>query len=163
MKNYFANLTTEAEITNVYKALRVALHPDNGGNTAAFQALGQQYAAAIAALRHDTAPDKGGELPAAVICLSEHSESSTIATGLLNMIDKTSQIPGISVELCGSWLWVTGNTRPVKEQLKALQFRFSGSKKAWYWHDPSQPYRRRSRRHYDMDEIRDLHGSQKLA
>lgn len=164
--NYFQHCTTAAEINNVYRALRVALHPDNGGDTAAFQVLGQQHAAALAALEHPTATAAGGtpaELPAAVIGLPERSNSSDMPAALLELIDKASQIPGVSVELCGSWLWVTGNTRPVKDALKELGFRFSANKKAWYWRDPSQPYHRRGRRHYNMEEIRDLHGSQKLA
>lgn len=165
MKNYFAGLTTATEINSVYKALRVAFHPDNGGNAADFQELTTQHAAALAALDHSTTAADGAplELPAAVIGLPEHCETSTMDADALKMIERASLIPGVSVELCGSWVWVTGNTKPVKDQLKELRFRYSSGKRAWYWHDPREGYRRRGRRHYSLDEIRDMHGSQKLA
>ena len=162
-KNYFANLSTANEINNVYKALCLAFHPDHGGDEETMKEINRQRSAALAALEQGTAPAAAGlELPAAVIGLPEKAETSTAPAELMERIEKASRLPCVHVELCGSWLWVTGSTQPVKEQLKALGFHFSGNKKAWYWHDPRQK-RRRSRRRYDMDEIREMHGSQKLA
>ena len=41
---------------------------------------------------------------------------------------------GLTVELCGRWLWIGGNTREHKDELKACGCRWSSSKKLWSWH-----------------------------
>lgn len=41
-------------------------------------------------------------------------------------------IDGITVEILGSWIWVSGNTKANKDALKQCGFRFSGKKQAWY-------------------------------
>ena len=72
-------------------------------------------------------------------------------------LSAVQSLPGIKVELCGSWMWVTGDTRQHKETLKAAGYRFSGKKVAWYWHAPG--YAKLTRRVWAMDEIRATFGS----
>lgn len=164
-KSYFAGLETPAEINRVYKTLSAVFHPDNGGDLETMQELNRQRSAALAALEQgEVVPAEVAELPASTLYLPEKSETSTnLVQALKDLIDKAQQIPGVHLELCGSWLWATGETRPVKDDLKALGFRWSQNKAAWYWRDPATPYRRRGRRKYSMDEIRDRHGSMAIA
>lgn len=164
-KNYFAGLETPAEINRVYKTLSAVFHPDNGGTVEAMQELNSQRSAALDALKQgEEITAEVQELPAAVIGLPEKSETSTnLVQVLKDLIDKAQAIPGVHLELCGSWLWVTGETRPVKNDLKILGFRWSHNKAAWYWRDPTVPYRRRGKRKYSMDEIRSRHGSMEIA
>ena len=70
-------------------------------------------------------------------------------------------IPGIKIELCGTWLWVTGDTKPVKDLLSAAGFKFAGKKIAWYWHG-NKKYRKKSKRKLSLEEIRDLYGSEQI-
>lgn len=164
-KNYFAGLETPAEINRVYKTLSAVFHPDNGGDLETMQELNRQRSAALAALEQgEVVPAVVQELPAATLYLPEKSETSTnLADALKALIEKAQTIPGVELELCGSWLWATGNTKPVKGDLKALGFRWSHNKAAWYWRDPSKPYFRRGGRKYSMDEIRDKYDSVKIA
>jgi hypothetical protein len=48
---------------------------------------------------------------------------------LQEMIDPA----GLHLEICGTWLWVTGKTFPVKDALKELGFRYSANKLSWYY------------------------------
>ena len=161
MKNYFSGLTTAAEIKAVYKCLCTIHHPDNGGDTATMQEINRQRTAALAALEEDAAP---ADEPASVILLPEECPTRTdIPAALLELLEAARRLPCLHLEVCGSWLWATGSTKPVKDQLKALGFHFSANKKAWYWHDPSEKRRFRSRRRYSMDEIREAHGSRVIA
>jgi hypothetical protein len=165
-KNYFAGLETPAEINRVYKTLSAVFHPDNGGDLETMQELNRQRSAALAALEQGetVTAEAVQEIPAAVIGLPEKSQSTTSLTeALKSLIDKAQTVPGVHLELCGSWLWATGNTKPVKDDLKALGFRWSHNKAAWYWRDPSKPYFRRGGRKYSMDEIRDKYDSVKIA
>ena len=40
---------------------------------------------------------------------------------------------GLHLEICGTWLWVTGKTYLVKDTLKELGFRYSANKLSWYY------------------------------
>ena len=67
---------------------------------------------------------------------------------------------GIEIEIVGSFIWITGNTKNYKDEIKALEFRYSPKKYAWY-KAPSN-YKKRSRKNYDMNTIRGMYGSQKV-
>ena len=43
----------------------------------------------------------------------------------------------IKIEQIGSWLWITGNTFKIKEELKGLGFFCSNNKKAWFYNNSS--------------------------
>ncbi len=78
----------------------------------------------------------------------------------MGIIEKLIHMDGIEIEICGSWVWVTGNTRAHKDELKALAFRWSSNKAAWYFHRDG--YRKRSKKSLTLDEIRDYYGSEKI-
>ena len=79
---------------------------------------------------------------------------------ILAMINKIKTIPGIKIEVIGSWLWVSGNTYDYKTILRDLKMKFSGNKKAWYYHE--DVYRKRGKRKFSMNDIRALHGSEEI-
>lgn len=49
-------------------------------------------------------------------------------------LDQVREIPGLIVELVGSWIWVSGETKKHKDQLKALGFWWSHKREKWYFH-----------------------------
>ena len=63
----------------------------------------------------------------------------------------------IVIEIIGCFVWVTGNTKPHREQLKALRFQWHSKKIAWYL--KPEDYKKRSRKDYDLDEIREMYGT----
>lgn len=63
----------------------------------------------------------------------------------------------IQIEIIGTWIWVTGNTKPYKEQLKQLNLHYAKNKKAWYIHfDDGYKGNRHT---VSMSFIRDKYGS----
>lgn len=48
----------------------------------------------------------------------------------------------------------------LKSELRKLEFKFSWNKTAWYWHATN--YRKRSKKEFTMDGIRELWGSQEV-
>jgi len=64
---------------------------------------------------------------------------------------------GLTIEVCGSWLWVSGNTRPHKDILKVAGFKWAPKKEMWHFR-PAE-YRSFNRGQWDMDKIRSRHGS----
>lgn len=71
-----------------------------------------------------------------------------------------ASMPDIIVEMIGNWIWISGNTKPIKEQLKSLNFKFSGKKVAWYW--KSYRYFKKSDEDFELDDLRNIYGSEKL-
>ncbi len=69
-------------------------------------------------------------------------------------------IDELEIEICGSWLWVGGNTFAVKDQLYAIGLKYSGSKKKWYY--SAYLGKRRPRGSKSMKQIRSEYGSIKV-
>ena len=56
------------------------------------------------------------------------------STGHMILLDELVKLNAdIVIEIIGTWIWVKGNTYPVKSQLKALHFKWSSQKHMWYW------------------------------
>lgn len=72
----------------------------------------------------------------------------------LNSISNFSFI----IEICGAWVWVTGETKQYKEELKAAGFKWAPKKKCWYF-KPADAKRSRSFGDYSMQAIREKYGS----
>jgi len=70
-------------------------------------------------------------------------------------------LDGISLEICGAWIWVCGDTRPHKDAFKAAGFMWASKKKRWYFRPPE--WRSSNRRgEWDMDAIREKFGSERV-
>ncbi len=78
-----------------------------------------------------------------------------------DVINELKGLKDVHVELCGSWLWVSGDTKPHKDKLRALGLFWAPKKGKWYL----KPVGFKSRRHkpVDMDKIRFKYGSELLV
>lgn len=65
---------------------------------------------------------------------------------------------GLHIEICGAWVWVSGNTKLYKEQLKAAGFKWASKKQQWYYRPDD--YKSKARGTWSMDQIRSKYGSQ---
>lgn len=63
---------------------------------------------------------------------------------------------GLTIEICGSWIWVSGDTKPHREILKGAGYRFAPKKVMWSFCGGE---RTTSRGKFSMDDIRSRHGS----
>lgn len=64
----------------------------------------------------------------------------------------------LSIEVCGSWIWVSGDTQPYAKLLKELGFWWAPKKQCWY-KKPDGYFRRKNPNPWSMDKIRDIYGS----
>lgn len=158
MENFdviFASIDTMDALKKAYRRLAVKYHPDcPGGSEAAMKALNNAYdeaVARIACTERRAASSGAREYDAAATA----SEATAWRDTLLALL----KLAGLEIELCGRWLWITGDTYQHRAALKALGCRWSGTKKAWYWHAPDDGGAH-SRRRVDMATIRAKYGSQ---
>lgn len=150
---WFTNPQTLEELKKQYKQLALKHHPDLGGNTADMQEINNEYDKLFETLKntHKTVDGK---------TYTAQTETTETAAEFRDIINQLINLEGINIELCGSWLWITGNTKEHKEVLKSLHFRWSKSKCAWYYH--TEDYKKSSKKSYSLDEIRDLYGSETI-
>ena len=76
------------------------------------------------------------------------------------IIEALLKVDGLTIEQCGTWLWIGGNTKANKAMLKAAGFNFSGKKKMWFKKPEGTGYRKS--KGWDMKKIRDTYGSIKI-
>ena len=80
-----------------------------------------------------------------------------IREALTAMIKELALITArIHIEICGTWIWVSGDTYPARDALKALGFHWAHKKQMWHWTPDTKRQRTKA---MSMEWIRDKHGS----
>ena len=64
----------------------------------------------------------------------------------------------ITIELVGSWVWVSEDTKEIKEKLKELGFKWASKKKMWFYGE----MKGRNPQEKSMEEIKSKYGSETL-
>jgi len=153
MNKYFDGCKDEQEIKTRYRDLAKKYHPDLGGDLETMKAVNEAYEQALKGAYRQAGMEE--EKVNARWAMDE--EIAAMAMKVLRLKKD------LQVELCGVWLWITGNTYAAKEQLKAFGCRFSGPKKAWYWRREEDGGRKWHRKGISLEEIRTKYGSVVLA
>jgi hypothetical protein len=148
---YFTRDMTLEQVKVTYKALVKTYHPDINPATSLecteiMKVINAQYEAAVkVAYRAESGEN-----------FSQATEDQHVS--MVDVLNHIVNLPEIEIEICGTWIWVGGNTRPVKDTLMANGFKFSGAKKMWY----NAPVSGKRRGKFTMDQIRDKYGSVKV-
>ncbi|MPM03141.1 hypothetical protein SDC9_49401 [bioreactor metagenome] len=153
MTKFFINCKNLDELKKAYKAAAMKNHPDMGGDTATMQAVNAEYEARFEVL-------KRSQNTAAEEDETGKTQATTEAPeDFIDIINHLLHMDGLSVELCGRWLWIGGNTMKHKDELKACGCRWSSTKKLWSWHY-AEDGARWHKSHYSMQKIRSKYGSE---
>jgi DnaJ-class molecular chaperone len=147
---YFENINNLEDLKKAFLRLCKELHPDNGGDIEKFKEMKQEYESLVKHLKVFGSAENMDQ---------ENKENEFDFSAFSEVLEKISGLD-IDIELIGSWLWVTGNTRENKDLLKSLNFKWASKKKAWYIH--FMPYVKRSRKTISLDRARYLYGSKVL-
>jgi DnaJ-class molecular chaperone len=149
------------ELKQLYRAFALQFHPDHGGNEEAMKQINIQFSWMFdflknrqndeAARAHDAGNWAG------------YSTTTETPEEFIDIISKLDQIQGIFVELCGRWLWISGNTKDNREALKACGCRWSPTKKLWYWRHEEDFCRKHNGNTLEIEEIRATYGSQRFT
>ena len=141
IKEQFKNISDLAEAKKLYKKLAKQYHPDVGGTDEEFKILNNVYTDIL----------QNGLY---------FSNDVKFDLDLEKIISNILHYENIEIEIIGKWIWISGDTKAIKEDLKNLGFKWASKKKMWYF---GKLVKSRSRREKDINEIRSTYGSQKVA
>ena len=147
---FFEGIKTLDELRKEYRRLAFLYHPDKGGDTAIMQVINDQYDRLSKKLINGNSDFSEGR--------KEYEQQ--VSEEMRQRLDRIISLPGIIIELIGSWIWITGNTFAVRETLKGEGYKFSHPKMAWYWHKGE--YFKKTGKLMSMDDMRDAWGSEKV-
>lgn len=155
MRYFFKQCRTAEELKKLYHKLAMKYHPDSPtGNAEVMKQINAEYREMWDKLKdihfsyekqeyYENTGDK---------------KTSEVADDFIHIVTVLSNL-GLDIEMCGSWLWITGNTYDCKDVLKEEGCRWSKSKKKWYY--TQSPYRK-TRKNYSMNTIRMMFGSEEI-
>ena len=156
MKNlkYFENPKSLEELKAQYKKLAMKHHPDIGGSTVAMQEVNNEYDNLFQSLKniHSTADGK---------TYTSKTETTETADMFKDIISKIINFQGCTIEIIGSWIWVSGDTFQYKDTLKELKFKWCKNKKSWAYHNDD--YRKKSKQQYTLENLRNMYDSEIIA
>jgi len=129
MENFFKNCLSIEAIKKHFKALVLKYHPDlKGGDLEIMKLINIQYQEALKTC--DGKTYKGDDE-------KEHTYtySSEIEEELMNKITElvSLQMSNVEIHLIGLWLWIMGETKIYKDQLKVLGCFWHSKRECWYF------------------------------
>ena len=139
------------ELKKQYRALAMKHHPDCGGDTETMKAVNNEYDKLWPKLKNIHTTKDGEEYT---------RENHEAPQAFREVIDALVRMEGIAIEVIGSFVWVSGNTKIYKDAIKGMGFRWHAKKTMWYL--APDGYRKRSKKNFSMDEIRDMYGSEEV-
>jgi len=150
-KYFIPTPETAEELKKMYRKLAFKHHPDNGGCEEAMKAVNGEYSRLFEQLKNIHTNAQGERYTKDTQETPEH---------FINIINELIRFEGVLIEIIGSFIWVSGETKPYKDKLKEMGFRWSSNKSSWYL--APDGYKRRNHRNYSLDEIRGMYGSKEV-
>jgi hypothetical protein len=139
------NQYTLADIKTIYRQLASKNHPDKGGNTESMQLINAAFDELYKFFVDND-----------VLDVKQDEELHAFD---FDFISELKTMQGVNIEVCGYWIWLTGNTYLYKDKIHVLGFKYSKAKKSWYW-SPCIDMTKYRRGCWSMKSIRKIHGSQ---
>ena len=102
------------EAKKIYKQLAKKLHPDVGGSDELFKMLNSIYT---------------NILENGIYFSNEFKFDLEIE----KIISQILHYENILIEVVGSWIWLSGETKEIKDKLKELNFKWASKKKMWFY------------------------------
>jgi curved DNA-binding protein CbpA len=139
---------TSKDIKKAYRAAALKYHPDK--NPAGSEMMKIINAA------FDVLKNFSGDIPSDEQQASQENNQN-YSEAVSDALNAILNLAALSIEICGAWVWVSGDTFKHKDVLKSAGFKFASKKKSWYFRPEN--WRSTSRGSFSMDDIRNQYGS----
>ena len=105
-------------------------HPDRGGDVEIMKNINVEYHYALKNVHGQTSTDSMGK---------EHTYyyNADVEEALMVKISEllALNMNNVDVALVGIWIWVDGDTRNYRKELKSLKLRWHSGRKKWYYNN----------------------------
>tara|TARA_B100001964_G_C14055579_1_gene519024 strand:+ start:366 stop:860 length:495 start_codon:yes stop_codon:yes gene_type:complete len=147
----FTQYASVADVKQAFKKLAFKLHPDRCGSHDAFIEMQAAYLAKLKSLNGQSSTGFDNKT-------HKYYYNESIEVEIIEKIDQLIKLKMtvVTIELVGTWIWLSGNTKQYKDKLKVLKLRWHGKRVKWYFHTKS--YKRRMSK-LSFDDIRLAYGS----
>lgn len=144
--SFFNQCRTLREVKQKFKELAMKHHPDRGGSNQTMQEINFEY-----------------ELIVSNPFFNFSGQSESEKESYLKFPEIISKVLNLDlvIEICGQWVWISGNTYQYREYLRDNGFYFARNKQIWYWRP--REYSSTNRTPLSMDKIRSLYGSDTVS
>lgn len=153
MMKWFKECKSVEAVKREYHKLCMKYHPDlnKDDTTEIMKQINTEYETAFEYFKniHEEADNKTNTY-------TSSNETNETAKEFMEIINKLIICEGLNIDLCGRWIWLTGNTFPYKDIIKNLNFKWASKKRCWYWHKDEDICR--SRKNMTLDEIKNKYG-----
>ena len=122
-------------------------HPDQGGDEEIMKTINLQYHEALK--QCDGQKNDEGHI---------YNYKPDIEDELMQIIMQLQSFRGLDIALIGYWIWVSGDTKPIKDKLKDLSFSWHSKRKCWYYKPKSWKYNKSKRSDSSLSEIAQKYG-----
>ena len=136
---------SKEELAKAYKKMAIKYHPDrNPTGVEMMKVINSAY-------------DFLKGLNLEEIKHTDEKNAYDYSEDLEKVISEILKMQGVEIEVCGNWIWLSGNTKDYKDQIKSLGCYWASQKKKWYYR-PAE-YKSLNRGSWNMDAIREKYGS----
>lgn len=143
---------TEKDVRSAFKRLALKFHPDrNKDNISVATEMMKAINSAYEIIMNNIDNLHNYQSSCTEKAYNYGEELEVVLTALKAMA-------GVKFEVTGNWIWITGNTKEHKEQIKELGCFWSKNKLAWYYR-PEEYKAKRNRKSHSMEEIRAKYGT----
>lgn len=140
---YFTKCSDLNSLKKEYKRLAFKFHSDRvGGDDSIMKEINVEYEKMFNLLKNKS---------------DKKDSTNETSTDFINIINSLMKFDSLTIEVIGTWLWLSGNTYPIKEELKNIGCRYSKGKKMWYW--TSEGYCKGYKKKNDINTLRTKYGS----
>jgi len=130
---YFTLAITVEEIKKLYRKLAMQNHPDRGGDTETMKVINTEYQEALKGCHKQQSTDNQGK--AHTYYYNEQTEAELMVK--INEL-LSFHMSDVEIALIGVWIWITGETKAHKEQLKTAKCKWHSKRKCWYFQNGSK-------------------------
>jgi hypothetical protein len=115
------------EIKLKYKKLAMQHHPDLGGDLETMKLLNNAYEASLKRCNGQTTKDGDKEYT--------YKYNQEVEEALMNKIMEllSLNMNNVEIDLIGTWIWITGDTKTVKDKLKEAGCTWHSKRGCWYF------------------------------
>lgn len=145
MLKYFRGVETIEELKKKYKELAKKLHPDLGGSKEEFQSMNNEYDMLFKDLK-----------------LNNKEKNNKDNDNFKDIINELIKYNELTIEIIGSWLWISGNTYPLRDMIKNLGMLWSKGRKKWYYTADTIDHKNTHYKKKTYEELKNNYGYTKV-